>query len=195
VFEADRHYKRLAASAKVLLMDLPFAPEQLAELTAELCRRNGFRGDVYIRPCSTSEETFGVRLDDLEHDLSILASRTASTSTATKRQGLREHLAARRQRGAARAKITAATSTRRCQERGAAQRLRRSDHAHDDGHVRRARAANLFVARDGTFDAAVAHNLLEGISAGWSRRSSRAARPAGRRAHDRRTELYSATRS
>ena len=74
VFEPTAHYRRLAASAKVLLMDLPFAADQLAELTAELCRRNGFRTDVYIRPVLyKSEETFGVRLDDLEHDLSIVA--------------------------------------------------------------------------------------------------------------------------
>src|ERR1700761_5704627 len=50
VFEPTAHYRRLTASAKGLLMDPPFAPEHLAELTAELCRRNGFRTDVYIRP-------------------------------------------------------------------------------------------------------------------------------------------------
>ena len=39
-----------------------------------MCRRNGFRSDVYIRPfIFKSEETFGVRLDGIGDDLAIVA--------------------------------------------------------------------------------------------------------------------------
>ena len=74
VFEPVAHYERLRRSGNVLLMDLPYDAEQLTEITLELCRRNGFRTDAYIRPfLFKSEELLGVRLDDVSHEFSIVA--------------------------------------------------------------------------------------------------------------------------
>jgi branched-chain amino acid aminotransferase len=74
VCEPSAHFRRLVTNARLLLMDLP----PVAELTAiatELCRRNGFREDVYLRPVAyKSEEALGVRLDDLAHDFFIVAA-------------------------------------------------------------------------------------------------------------------------
>ena len=50
VFEPVAHYRRLRRSGNLLLMDLPQSDDELTEITLELCRRNAFRGDVYIRP-------------------------------------------------------------------------------------------------------------------------------------------------
>ena len=74
-FSSSRaHYRRLARSGKILLMDLPCGPDALCDITAELCRRNAFNEDVYIRPVFyKSEESFGIRLDELAHDFFIVA--------------------------------------------------------------------------------------------------------------------------
>lgn len=68
------HFERLTISAKMLLMRVPHSVDELCVITAELCRRNGFRRDVYIRPCIfTSEEDVGVRLHDVRTTFAIAA--------------------------------------------------------------------------------------------------------------------------
>ena len=49
IFRHQDHLNRLEASAKLYYMDLPFAKEQLREVTHELIVRNGFKS-CYIRP-------------------------------------------------------------------------------------------------------------------------------------------------
>ena len=44
------HYTRIQASARLLMMEVRQRPEELAELTLELLRRNGLREDMYVRP-------------------------------------------------------------------------------------------------------------------------------------------------
>jgi branched-chain amino acid aminotransferase len=48
--ELLNHYRRIKASARLLMMDVPQSAEELAEITLELLRRDGLREDVYIRP-------------------------------------------------------------------------------------------------------------------------------------------------
>ncbi|MBV8371605.1 MAG: branched-chain amino acid transaminase [Candidatus Eremiobacteraeota bacterium] len=169
VFEPTAHFRRLAASAKVLLMDLPLAPEELSQLTVELCRRNGFRSDVYIRPVLyKSEETFGVRLDDLEHDLFVVAF--PNSKYLDTNEGVKACVSSWRRLDdnaePARAKITGSYVNSALAKSEA--RLNGFDEAimlTDDGHVSESSAANLFVVRDGTVSTpGVAHNLLEGIT-------------------------------
>ncbi|HEV3090616.1 MAG TPA: branched-chain amino acid transaminase [Candidatus Cybelea sp.] len=169
VFEPTAHFRRLAASAKVLLMDLPCAPDELSQLTVELCRRNGFRSDVYIRPVLyKSEETFGVRLDDLEHDLFIVAF--PNSKYLDTNEGVKACVSSWRRLDdnaePARAKITGSYVNSALAKSEA--RLSGFDEAimlTDDGHVSESSAANLFVVRDGTVSTpGVAHNLLEGVT-------------------------------
>ncbi len=169
VFEPTAHYRRLQASAKVLLMDLPCTPNELAEITGELCRRNGFRGDVYIRPVLyKAEETFGVRLDDLEHDLFIVAfpnSKYLDTS-----EGLNACVSSWRRvddnAAPPRAKITGSYVNPALAKSEA--RLAGFDEAivlTHDGHVSEASAANLFIVRGGMVLCPPAtDNNLEGIT-------------------------------
>ncbi|MGH2350556.1 MAG: aminotransferase class IV, partial [Chloroflexota bacterium] len=70
--ELPAHYERIHASARLLLMEIRQSPEELAEITVELLRRNGLREDVYLRPIAyKSSETIGVRLHNLDTDITI----------------------------------------------------------------------------------------------------------------------------
>jgi branched-chain amino acid aminotransferase len=49
LFQLAEHYDRLAQSAQILMIALPHDTPTLNEITVELCARNGFRSDVYVR--------------------------------------------------------------------------------------------------------------------------------------------------
>jgi branched-chain amino acid aminotransferase len=198
VFEPTAHFRRLKASARVLLMDLPFPPATLAEMTAELCRRNGFRTDVYIRPVAyKSEETFGVRLDDLEHDLFIVAFPNDKYLDTT--DGITTCVSSWRRvddnAAPPRAKITGSYVNPAFAKSEA--RLSGFDEAivlTHDGHVSEASSANLFIVRDGHVASPPAtENNLEGITRRLLGTMIRRelALPLVERSIDR-TELYSA---
>jgi branched-chain amino acid aminotransferase len=166
VFEPTAHYKRLASSAKVLLMDLP---ADLSEITAELCRRNGFRSDVYIRPVVyKSEETFGVRLDDLAHDLFIVAFPNSKYLDTT--EGITACVSSWRRlddnAAPPRAKITGSYVNPALAKSEA--RLNGFDEAlvlTHDGSLSEASAANVFIVRHGSVVSPPAtDNNLEGIT-------------------------------
>jgi branched-chain amino acid aminotransferase len=198
VFEPTAHFRRLKASARVLLMDLPFPPATLAELTAELCRRNDFHSDVYIRPVMyKSEETFGVRLDDLEHDLFIVAFPNSKYLDTT--DGITACVSSWRRvddnAAPPRAKITGSYVNPAFAKSEA--RLSGFDEAivlTHEGHVSEASAANLFIVRDGVAASPPAtENNLEGITRRLLAKMIRRelALPVVERSIDR-TELYSA---
>ena len=169
VFEPAAHYRRLRRSGKVLLMDLPADDEALTEITLELCRRNGFRCDAYIRPLLfKSEEFFRPRIDDVGHELSIVAfpnSRYLETD-----DGLRLCVSSWRRVDdnavPARAKISGSYVNIALAKSEA--RLNGFDDAvvlSDDGHVSEVTAANLFVVRDGVATTPdLSQNLLEGVT-------------------------------
>ncbi|MBV8085174.1 MAG: branched-chain amino acid transaminase [Chloroflexi bacterium] len=50
IFRLREHYERLEKSARILRTKLPASIDELCEITAELCRRNGHEEDIYIRP-------------------------------------------------------------------------------------------------------------------------------------------------
>ena len=198
VFEPLPHFKRLRRSGNVLLMDLPQSDEELTEITLELCRRNGFREDAYIRPLLfKSEEFFGVRLDGVAHDLGIVAFPNSKYLETD--DGLKLCVSSWRRVDdnamPARAKISGSYVNVALAKSEA--RLNGFDDAivlTDDGHVSEMAAANLFVVRDGIASTPdVSQNLLEGVTrslvARCLRDECRIALES--RAIDR-TELYSA---
>jgi branched-chain amino acid aminotransferase len=74
IFRMPEHYKRLHNSCCILLIDLPYAVEQLGELTVELLRREGFKEDTYIRPLAyKSQEGIGVRLKGVSDAFALFA--------------------------------------------------------------------------------------------------------------------------
>ncbi len=169
VFEPAAHFRRLRRSGNVLLMDLPLDDEALTEITLELCRRNDFRSDVYIRPLLfKSEEFFGVRIDNVGHDLAIVAFPNSKYLETD--DGLKLCVSSWRRvddnAAPARAKITGSYVNVALAKSEA--RLNGFDDAivlSDDGHVSEASAANLFVVREGIVTTPdLSQNLLEGIT-------------------------------
>jgi branched-chain amino acid aminotransferase len=69
LFRVREHFRRLARSCQILLIDLPYTEDQLVDLTVELVAKCGFEEDVYVRPLAyKSSEMLGVRLHNLEDD-------------------------------------------------------------------------------------------------------------------------------
>jgi branched-chain amino acid aminotransferase len=67
------HYERLQTSTKILMMQLPHTVDELIEITAELCARNRFETDVYVRPCVfKAAEDIGVRLHNVPDAFAII---------------------------------------------------------------------------------------------------------------------------
>jgi branched-chain amino acid aminotransferase len=197
LFEPLPHFKRLRRSGNVLLMDLRQSDEELTEIALELCRRNGFRSDVYLRPLLyKSEEAFGVRLDDIGSDLAIVAFPNSKYLDTD--DGLNLCVSSWRRVDdnamPARAKITGSYVNVAFAKSEA--RLNGFDDAivlSDDGHVSEMSAANVFVIRDGVATTPdLSQNLLEGVTRKIVTRALRdAGIPVESRAIDR-TELYSA---
>lgn len=59
------HYQRWKRNGGILRIDIPMTASALCDLTAELCRRNNFRSDVYVRPLAyKSAARVGIAPDD-----------------------------------------------------------------------------------------------------------------------------------
>ncbi|MBV8808105.1 MAG: branched-chain amino acid transaminase [Acidobacteriaceae bacterium] len=59
------HYERWKQNCGILRIAIPPSAEELSEITAELCRRNGFRSNVYVRPLAyKASARIGVHADD-----------------------------------------------------------------------------------------------------------------------------------
>ena len=72
LFRVADHYRRLAASGKILRIDPGHTTEELCDITAQLVTMSGYREDVYIRPIAyKAGEVIGPRVHDVEDDLLI----------------------------------------------------------------------------------------------------------------------------
>ena len=163
------HVERIRQSCRMLLMEGVPSVDELTGLIVETIRRNRFREDVYIRPCFyKSTKTIGVRLHNLEHDLTIVTvpfgnyidtSDGVKMMTSTWRRNQDEALPAR-------GKIVGGYVNMAFQKTEA--ELNGFDEAvvlTSDGHVNEASAANLFVVRDGVaLTPPVYDDILEGVT-------------------------------
>ena len=66
VWHAKAHYERLLYSAKTMHISIPYAVDELVELTYELLEKNQL-GDAYIRPLLYTSENMGLHIDDEAH--------------------------------------------------------------------------------------------------------------------------------
>ncbi len=74
VFRMREHFERLHRSCRILRIQLSYSVDELAEITLELLRREGYRQDVYIRPLAyKADEIIGVRLHDLSDEFAMFA--------------------------------------------------------------------------------------------------------------------------
>lgn len=75
LLEAPAHYERMARSARVLGLELPYGPEELVTISAELLRRNEVRSDAYLRPLYVlAGDELGVRMHGVRPRLQIAAT-------------------------------------------------------------------------------------------------------------------------
>jgi len=74
VFRIRDHFERFLMSTRLLLMKLPFTPDDLVNITLDLARREAMHHDIYIRPLAyKAEKIIGVRLHDLRDEVTIYA--------------------------------------------------------------------------------------------------------------------------
>ena len=169
LFRAQEHFVRLDYSARVLMMDLPFGPEQLVEMTSELIRRSGIRQDTYIRPSMyKASEIIGVRLHDLKDELYITVQPFGNYIDIDRalKVGVSSWKRVDDNMIPARAKITGAYVNSAFAKSEAL--LNGFDEAimlDANGHVSEGSAENLFMLRNGTlYTPPVTDNILEGIT-------------------------------
>jgi len=165
------HYHRIQASARLLMMEIPQSPEELAEVTLELLRRDGLREDVYLRPIIyKSSETIGVRLHNLDADITIFG--VPFGQYIDTEGGIRAQVSSWRRVDdnaiPARGKITGAYVNGALAKSEA--QLNGFDEAivlTADGHVSEGSAENLFMVKRGVLiTPPVTDNILEGITRG-----------------------------
>ena len=165
------HYERIRASARLLMMEIRQAPEELVEITLELLRRDGLREDVYVRPIIyKSSETIGVRLHNLDADITIFG--VPFGQYIDTEGGIRAQVSSWRRTDdnaiPARGKITGAYVNGALAKSEA--QLNGFDEAivlTADGHVSEGSAENLFIVKRGTLvTPPVTDNILEGITRG-----------------------------
>lgn len=169
IFRPHDHYRRLLNSAKLLRMSFDLTPEDLTKITIELVQAEGYHQDVYIRPLVyKSDEVIGVRLHDLNADLSIvsipfglyLKDDTNAHLTISSWRRIDDNVIP------ARGKISGAYANSSFIKSDAA--LNGFDDAlvlNQDGHVSEGSAMNVFMVRDGVLiTPPVTDNVLEGIT-------------------------------
>lgn len=169
LFQLGEHYERLHASAKILMMKVPRTVAELVEITTELCARNKFRGDVYVRPLMyKSNEEIGVRLHDVRDELAIMAMPFDRYFDAT--AGLNCTVSAWRRiddtTAPARAKVTGVYINSALAKSEAM--LNGYDEAillSADGHVSEGSAENIFIVKKGViYTPDASQNILEGCT-------------------------------
>ena len=167
--ELPAHYERIHASARLLMMEVRQSPQELADITVELLRRDGLREDVYVRPIIyKSSETIGVRLHNLDADITIFG--VPFGQYIDTEGGIRAQVSSWRRTDdnaiPARGKITGAYVNGALAKSEA--QLNGFDEAivlTADGHVSEGSAENLFIVKGGILiTPPVTDNILEGIT-------------------------------
>ncbi len=163
------HYERLAISAKILTMTLPHDVDRLMAITLELCARNRFECDIYIRPfVYKAAEDVGVRLHNVPDAFAIVpvphhayldASRALDVCVSSWRR-------ADDTMAPPRAKITglyvnSALAKSEAHANGYDEAILLSH----DGHVAEGSAENIFLVRRGVlYTPDPSQNVLEGCT-------------------------------
>lgn len=169
VFRMREHYERMHRSMRILHIHLPYSADQMGEFTLDLLRREGYRGDVYIRPLAyKADEVIGVRLHDLTDEFAMFA--VPFGRYIEKEEGAHVCISSWRRVDdnavPARAKITGAYINSALSKTEAM--LSGFDEGlvlTQTGHISEGSAENFFMVRDGCLvTPPVASDILEGIT-------------------------------
>ena len=75
ILKLKDHYERLQRSALSVKINLKYSLAEMMKQTVILCKENGYKEDVYIRPIAyKSEEKIGLGLTGIEDDFCIFVS-------------------------------------------------------------------------------------------------------------------------
>jgi branched-chain amino acid aminotransferase len=75
ILRLKEHFERLQVSALALNIKLKYSLEEMIKITVELCKRNDYKEDVYIRPLAyKSEEKIGLGLTGIADDFCMFVS-------------------------------------------------------------------------------------------------------------------------
>lgn len=168
LIRATEHYERWAKNCGILRIGLPMSPKELAGLTADLCRRNQFQTNVYVRPLAyKSSARIGVAADN-QDGIAIVVVPFGDYFDS--RKGLKAGVVSwRRIEDTAipgRAKICGAYVNSVL----ASDEARRAGHDEaifltGEGHVAEGSTCNLFMVRNGVlYTPPATDNILEGIT-------------------------------
>jgi branched-chain amino acid aminotransferase len=163
------HYERLETSAKILTMSLPKSVDELVDITVDLCLRNDYRSDIYIRPFSyKAAEDVGVRLHNVPDAFAIVP--IPYTQYLDSSRGLDVCVSSWRRAddtmAPPRAKITglyvnSALAKSEAVGNGYDEAILLSH----DGHVSEGSAENIFLVRRGVlYTPDPSQNVLEGVT-------------------------------
>ncbi len=167
LMRATDHYERWKRNCGILRISVRPSAAELADITAELCRRNGFRSDVYVRPIAYKSATrLGIAPDD-QDSFAITALPSGAYFGG---RGIRAGVVSWRRVDdnaiPGRAKICGAYVNSVL----AGDEARRNGHdeailLNNDGHVAEGASCNLFIVRDGQLVTPPgSDNILEGIT-------------------------------
>ena len=167
LFRAVEHYERWKKNCSILRIDVPFSPEELAEITAELCRRNRFRTDIYVRPLAYKS---AARLGVAANSQDSFAITVVPFGQYYEGDGIKAGVSSWRRVDdnaiPGRAKISGAYVNSVL----ATDEARRNGHdeaifLNQDGHVAEGATCNLFMVRKGQLiTPPPSDNILEGIT-------------------------------
>jgi branched-chain amino acid aminotransferase len=169
VFRLSDHVDRLRRNGRILFMDLPMSPDEVAACAIELLTKEGIRGDAYLRPLLyKAAPELGPRVHDSPCELSMFAtplSRYANTA-----DGIRVIVSSWRRtsdnaippRGKiAGSYVNAALAKSEAVLGGADEAILLTQ----DGAVSEGTVSNLFLVRDGQLvTPPVTAGILEGIT-------------------------------
>ena len=167
LMRAVEHFARWKSNCGILRIKVAPSASELAEIAAELCRKNGFRHDVYVRPLAYKSATrLGIATDD-EDSFTITALPFGQYFGG---RGIKAGVVSWRRVDdnaiPGRAKICGAYVNSVL----AGDEARRNGHDEailltSDGHVAEGASCNIFLVRDGRLiTPPVTDNILEGIT-------------------------------
>jgi branched-chain amino acid aminotransferase len=163
------HFDRLAQSARILLIDLPHSTAELAEITIEICRRNEFKSDVYVRPVAfKAGEDIGVRLHGVRDSFAIVA--IPFDRYFDSNRGLKVGVSSWRRiddtMAPARGKITGVyVNSALAKSEAIMNGFDEAIMLSAEGHVSEGSAENIFLVRNGVlYTPDPSQNILEGVT-------------------------------